>query len=79
MGFLCRLITTVYIEPLNGEQRSRSDCAKAQSDLGLRCPHERYGSFPNVTRHIYKGDGADMLYSNFHNASCFYDRFFMPL
>ena len=35
----------------NGQRRPRSDCAPAQSDLGLRCPH-------SPERHIFQWQGS---------------------
>ena len=35
----CISISTVFNDSVNGQRSPRSDCAPAQSDLGLPCPH----------------------------------------
>ena len=43
----------------NGQRKPRSDCAYAQSDLGLRCPHMAKAGFPvsrpNITLQVSSG------------------------
>ena len=38
--------SVVYNGSVCGQRRPRSDCADAQSDLGLRCPHMPEDTFP---------------------------------
>ena len=33
------IYSTLSNDSVSGQRRPRSDCADAQSDLGLRCPH----------------------------------------
>ena len=49
-AILCLSIySAVCIGTVTGQQRPISDCAFAQSDLGLRCPHMLQGPFSRVT------------------------------
>ena len=47
--------STVEGECIGGQRRSRSDCAKAQSDLGLRCPHKLFGPFSQIKKTVFTG------------------------
>ena len=44
--------SVVSSDSVSGQQRPRSDCADAQSDLGLRCPHMLEDSFLHGAAHI---------------------------
>ena len=50
----------VSIDSVSGKRRPRSDCANAQPDLGLRCPHMPEGTFSHgeahaVNNRVYRG------------------------
>ena len=40
-------------DSVSGQWRPWSDCADAQADLGLRCPHMPEGTFSHGTAHIW--------------------------
>ena len=42
-------------ESIIGYRRTWSDCANAQSDLGLRCPYISQGPFSCSTYHMFQG------------------------
>ena len=51
--------SSVYVR---GQRRPRSDCADAQSDLGLRCPHMPRSSFSLGASHFCFSFDVDPLY-----------------
>ena len=48
------IYSTVSKESVNEWWRPRSDCAHAQTDLGLRCPHMHEDTFTHDTGHMLK-------------------------
>ena len=52
-------------DSVSGQRRPRSDCADAQADLGLRCPHMPEDAFSHGEAHIYIISYTKLQESNF--------------
>ena len=49
---MCSVISSYSV---SGQRRPRSDCADAQANLGLRCPHMPENTFSDGAAHILVG------------------------
>ena len=57
----------VFIDSVSGRRRPRSDCANAQSDLGLRCPHMPEDTFSHgaakINLYVVKPDTSENIFN----------------